>query len=142
MKKFVMYGAGNIGRGFIGQTFSDAGYSVGFVDINKEVIGRLNQDKCYPVNVVTTNENVEKMVENVYGIDGTDIELVSNELPEQMNLFTNNENRVRREKLEDTIEELRGRFGKEAITYASLLGDLKIPTDGREKVKMPGAMFR
>lgn len=70
------------------------------------------------------------------------IELVSNELPEQMNLFTNNENRVRREKLEDTIEELRGRFGKEAITYASLLGDLKIPTDGREKVKMPGAMFR
>ena len=45
-------------------------------------------------------------------------------------------------KLEDTIEELRGRFGKEAITYASLLGDLKIPTDGREKVKMPGAMFR
>ncbi|MBO5927609.1 MAG: mannitol dehydrogenase [Clostridia bacterium] len=80
MKKFVMYGAGNIGRGFIGQTFSDAGYSVGFVDINKEVIGRLNQDKCYPVNVVTTNENVEKMVENVYGIDGTDIELVSNEI--------------------------------------------------------------
>ena len=70
------------------------------------------------------------------------IELVSNELPEQMNLFTNNVNRVRREKLEDTIEELRGRFGKEAITYASLLGDLKIPTDGREKVKMPGAMFR
>ena len=38
MKKFVMYGAGNIGRGFIGQLFSNAGYKVGFVDINKEVI--------------------------------------------------------------------------------------------------------
>ncbi len=80
MKKFIMYGAGNIGRGFIGQTFSDAGYKVGFIDINKEVIGRLNQDKCYPVNVVTTNENVEKIVKNVYGIDGTDVELVSNEI--------------------------------------------------------------
>ena len=60
----------------------------------------------------------------------------------QMNLFTNNEKRVRREKLEDTIEELRERFGKEAITYGSLLGDLKIPTDGREKAKMPGIMYR
>ena len=43
MKKFVMYGAGNIGRGFIGQLFSNAGYKVGFVDINKEVINRLMQ---------------------------------------------------------------------------------------------------
>ena len=48
MKKFVMYGAGNIGRGFIGQVFSDAGYQVGFVDINKEVIGKLNSDNEYP----------------------------------------------------------------------------------------------
>lgn len=80
MKKFVMYGAGNIGRGFIGQTFSNAGYKVGFVDINQEVIGKLNQDKCYPVNIVTTEENIEKTVKNVYGIDGTDIDLVSDEI--------------------------------------------------------------
>lgn len=80
MKKFVMYGAGNIGRGFIGQTFSDAGYQVGFIDINQEVIGRLNADKSYPVHVVTTDANIEKPVNNVYGIDGTDIELVSDEI--------------------------------------------------------------
>ena len=42
MKKFIMYGAGNIGRGFIGALFSENGYSVGFVDINKEVIAKLN----------------------------------------------------------------------------------------------------
>ena len=69
MKKFIMYGAGNIGRGFIGQTFSDAGYKVGFIDINQEVIGRLNADKSYPVHTVTTDANIEKAVENVYGID-------------------------------------------------------------------------
>lgn len=80
MKKFIMYGAGNIGRGFIGQTFSDAGYKVGFIDINKEVISRLNADKSYPVHVVTTEANIERKVENVYGIDGTDIELVSDEI--------------------------------------------------------------
>ena len=80
MKKFIMYGAGNIGRGFIGYTFSEAGYKVGFVDINKEVIGRLNQDKSYPVHIVTSEENIVCDVKNVYGIDGSDIESVSEEI--------------------------------------------------------------
>ncbi len=75
-----MYGAGNIGRGFIGQLFSLSGYSVGFIDINKEVIGRLNADKEYPVDVVSNDGLEEIIVKNVYGIDGTDIELVSDEI--------------------------------------------------------------
>lgn len=80
MKKFIMYGAGNIGRGFIGQLFSNAGYQVGFIDVNKEIISRLNQDREYPVNVVTSKGNEEQIVKNVYGIDGTDAELVANEI--------------------------------------------------------------
>lgn len=80
MKKFIMYGAGNIGRGFIGQLFSNASYQVGFIDVNKEIISRLNQDKEYPVNVVTSKGNEEQIVKNVYGIDGTDAELVANEI--------------------------------------------------------------
>ncbi len=80
MKKFIMYGAGNIGRGFIGQLFSNSGYSVGFVDINKEVIGRLNTDKEYPVDVVSGDVVDEQIVKNVYGIDGSDNELVANEI--------------------------------------------------------------
>lgn len=80
MKKFVMYGAGNIGRGFIGQSFSAAGFNVGFVDINEEVISRLNADGEYPVNVVTSHENKEVIVKNVYGIDGKNVELVSDEI--------------------------------------------------------------
>ena len=42
------------------------------------------------------------------------------------------------EKIQDSVEEIRGRFGKSAISYAYLMGDLKMPTDGRDKVKMPG----
>ncbi|MBQ9734402.1 MAG: mannitol dehydrogenase [Clostridia bacterium] len=80
MKRFVMYGAGNIGRGFIGGLFSNAGYKVGFVDINKEVINRLNEDKEYSVHTVTSEQNIEEKIKNVYGIDGTDIELVSDEI--------------------------------------------------------------
>ncbi len=80
MNKFIMYGAGNIGRGFIGQLFSQSGYKVGFIDINKEVIGALNKDNEYPVEVVSTSGSVEIPVKNVYGIDGTDIDLVSDEI--------------------------------------------------------------
>ena len=75
-----MYGAGNIGRGFIGQLFSQSGYSVGFIDINKEVIGRLNSDKEYPVDIVTSEGTQTDIVKNVYGIDGTDVELVASEI--------------------------------------------------------------
>ena len=80
MKKFIMYGAGNIGRGFIGQTFSDAGYKVGFIDINMEVINALNAKNEYPVNIVTSERNEEKLVKHVYGIDGKDVELVASEI--------------------------------------------------------------
>ena len=35
MKKAVMYGAGNIGRGFITQLFSKSGYETALIDVNK-----------------------------------------------------------------------------------------------------------
>ena len=75
-----MYGAGNIGRGFIGPTFAFEGYSVGFIDINQQVISRLNHDKEYNVEVVTTEHSQLLKVQNVYGIDGNDLELVANEI--------------------------------------------------------------
>ena len=43
MKKVVHFGAGNIGRGFIGALFSLSGYHVTFVDIADEIIDRLNE---------------------------------------------------------------------------------------------------
>ena len=69
------------------------------------------------------------------------IDLVPKSEEEQLSIFVDNEKRDRRERLEDTIENLRSRFGKSAITYACLLGDLKMPGDGRDKVKMPGLMY-
>jgi DNA polymerase IV len=69
------------------------------------------------------------------------IDLVPQGTPDQLSLFVDAEKIDRRERLEDTIEELRGRFGKHALTYGSLLGDLKMPDDGRDAVKMPGMMY-
>ena len=70
------------------------------------------------------------------------IDLVPQNEADQLTLFVDNEKRTRREKLEDAIEELRGRFGKHAITYGILMGDLKMPDDGRHSVKMPGMMYQ
>jgi DNA polymerase-4 len=69
------------------------------------------------------------------------IDLIPKSEAEQLSLFVDHAKRERRERLEDTIETLRGRFGKSAITYAILMGDLKMPSDGRDKVKMPGLMY-
>ena len=70
------------------------------------------------------------------------IELVPKNQEEQLTLFDNTVQRKRREDLEDAIEGIRSRFGKRAITYGVLLGDLKMPYDGRDRVKMPGMMYQ
>lgn len=70
------------------------------------------------------------------------IELVPKNQEEQLTLFDNTVQRKRREDLEDAIEGIRSRFGKRAITYGVLLGDLKMPYDGRDSVKMPGMMYQ
>ena len=46
------------------------------------------------------------------------------------------------EEVQDAVEEIRGRFGKSAISYACLMGDLKMSTDGRDKAKMLGLMYQ
>ncbi len=60
MKKVVHFGAGNIGRGFIGALFSQAGYHVTFVDIADVIINQLNKDGEYKV---ITAEDVPQVSE-------------------------------------------------------------------------------
>ena len=70
------------------------------------------------------------------------IDLVPHKDPDQLSMFVDAARLERRERLEDAVEELRRRFGKHAITYGILMGDLKMPDDGRHSVKMPGLMFQ
>jgi len=61
---------------------------------------------------------------------------------EQLSMFIDNEKRERRERLEDAVEDIRRRFGKKAVTYAVLMGNLKMPNDGRDIVRMPSPMYQ
>ncbi len=81
-KKAVMYGGGNIGRGFIGQVLSSSGYEVTFIDVNKELLNNLNTYKEYPVRVLKGESYDEIIVKNISGTDGTDIEAVSDAIAE------------------------------------------------------------
>lgn len=47
----VQFGAGNIGRSFIGQLFATAGYEVVFVDVDERIISELNRRGEYTVVV-------------------------------------------------------------------------------------------
>jgi DNA polymerase-4 len=69
------------------------------------------------------------------------IDLVPQNTEEQLSMFYSVEKRDRRARLEDAIEEIRRRFGKKALTYAVLMGDLKMPDDGRHIVTMPNVMY-
>ena len=83
MKKAVMYGAGNIGRGFIGQLFSMSGYETVFVDVDKEIVDAMNSSRCYPVRIVSDENCEDILVTNVRAVDGFDIEKVSEEFLKQ-----------------------------------------------------------
>ncbi len=68
-------------------------------------------------------------------------DLVPRDSALQLSLFVDEAKRQQRERLDDCIDEIRGRFGKHAIISASLMGELYMPDDGRHMVKMPGMMF-
>ena len=80
LKKAVMYGAGNIGRGFIGALFSQAGYTVTFVDIADEVVDRLNREHRYPVRMITNAGHEDVEITNVDAVHGENIKEVADKI--------------------------------------------------------------
>ena len=73
----VMYGAGNIGRGFIGALFSQSGYDVTFIDVAEATVDALNRDGQYPVRVVSNEGFDETIIKNVSAVNGRDEEAVA-----------------------------------------------------------------
>ena len=77
--KLVQFGAGNVGRSFIGQLFSKAGWEVVFIDIDERIIGELNRRGEYKVEI-RDREPKTIRVTNVRGVSGRDAQRVSEEI--------------------------------------------------------------
>ena len=75
--KAVMYGGGNIGRGFIGMLLSASGYEVTFVDVAQPVIEALNDKHSYPVRIISGDTHEDIRVENVSAVNGNDTAAVA-----------------------------------------------------------------
>ena len=83
MKKAVHFGAGNIGRGFIGLLLSQAGYHVTFVDVaaplvddintlgkyNVQIFGEADKTLVTNVSAINSNENLDALLDAIVDAD-------------------------------------------------------------------------
>ncbi|NRA37149.1 MAG: hypothetical protein HRU15_03330 [Planctomycetes bacterium] len=82
MQSLVIFGAGNIGRGFIAPLFSAAAYGVTFIDLDQQRIDALNAESQYLVHEVFQQQRKSITVAPVQGILAKDEELVATAIAE------------------------------------------------------------
>ena len=68
----VIYGAGNIGRGFIARLFAGAGYGIIFIDTAAPLLEGLNREKRYPIRLLSPENSRDVWVEGISAINGLD----------------------------------------------------------------------
>jgi mannitol-1-phosphate 5-dehydrogenase len=72
----VHFGAGNIGRGFIGKQLVESGYKVCFVDVNQALVADINEKKQYTV-LLATDLQESFLIQGVEAIDGNNLDEVA-----------------------------------------------------------------
>ena len=82
----VHFGAGNIGRGFIGLMLTTSGYDVTFVTRNKKKISELQQRNEYPVNLASQHQE-QIIVQNVTAVSSQNKHAVAKHIA-KANLIT------------------------------------------------------
>lgn len=67
MKKALVFGAGKIGQGFLGDLLHEDGYEIIFADVSDKVINEINENNNY--SLFLTNHNYEeKVINNVFAL--------------------------------------------------------------------------
>ena len=78
-QKAVHFGAGNIGRGFLGQLYFESGFTTTFIDVVEDVVRGLHERHEYPLRVVA-DVSVTQMVRDVDAIHAGNAEAVAQTL--------------------------------------------------------------
>jgi len=78
-KTILIFGAGKIGRSFIGQLFGKSGYEVVFVDVDEQLVNALNEKGQYRI-IIKAEEEKEIIVRNIRALLISDIEKVKAEI--------------------------------------------------------------
>jgi mannitol-1-phosphate 5-dehydrogenase len=79
MAQAVQFGAGNIGRGFMGQLFYEAGYETTFVEVSKELVRLINKRRQYPLRLLDaeTRTEIDLLIDRMQAIDAADTRAVA-----------------------------------------------------------------
>lgn len=77
MRQAVMYGAGNIGRGFVGALLSQSDYEVTFIDVAEAVVKALQEKQEYPIRYVSNRGHRDVWIKHVTAVNGNNMEDVS-----------------------------------------------------------------
>lgn len=64
MKRVLIIGAGRLGKGFVGETFDNAGWDITFLDKDQRVIDELNRENKYTVQVFRTDDIILHEITN------------------------------------------------------------------------------
>lgn len=75
-KQAVQFGAGNIGRGFLGQLYFESGYHTTFVDVVDGLVEALNRRGEYPLRIVGETQRT-LTIGNVSAIHANDVDAVA-----------------------------------------------------------------
>lgn len=70
--KVIHFGAGNIGRGFIGKLLADANSDMTFADINQPLVDQLAHKQSYQVHIVGKEQHRVESVRQVNAINSSD----------------------------------------------------------------------
>lgn len=73
----VVYGAGKIGRGLLGQIVAESGHQALFIDIIPELVQALNHRRTYLLALVTNEERQERTIPAQGAIHGRDLDAVA-----------------------------------------------------------------
>lgn len=79
---------------------------------------------------------------NVRALTVQTIDLVPQEQSFQTDLFTDYSRSEKQQSIDDAVDNIRNRFGKRAVSPASLMGDLKMPDNSDRQNILPGMMYK